>query len=156
MQSIHLALSGLALAAVVSGLGACADSPSAPSAATDVLIGTQPESLATSTSGSIRLRCERRSGRSRISVDASGLVPRTGSYRARVTASGGTVASPFQRAVAGEAEFDFDSNRNDILAGATAIPATFITARSGPDVVARILNASGQVVSTRGAECTFR
>jgi hypothetical protein len=41
------------------------------------------------------------------------------------------------------------------VAGATAIPARFITARSGPDVVARILNASGQVVATQGAECSF-
>ena len=66
------------------------------------------------------------------------------------------MTSPSQRAVAGEAEFDFDSNQNDILAGATRIPATFIRARSGPDVVARILNAAGQVVATQNAECVFR
>ena len=66
------------------------------------------------------------------------------------------MTSGAQRAVAGEAEFDFDSNRNDIREGATRIAATFVQARSGPDVVARILNASGQVVATQGAECTFR
>jgi hypothetical protein len=156
MQSIHLALSGLALAAVVGGLAACADSPSAPSTPSEAATGLQPASPATAAIASIRLRCERRSNRSKISVDGRGLVPRGGSFRARVTAAGGTVTSPSHRAVAGEAEFDFDSNRNDILAGATRIPATFISSRSGPDVVARILNASGQVVATQGAECTFR
>jgi hypothetical protein len=156
MQSIHLTLSGLALAAVVSGLGACADSPSAPSAQSEAVSAVQPTSPVTPAVVSIRLRCERRSNRSKISVDGRGLVPRGGSFRARVTAAGGTVTSPPRKAVAGEAEFDFDSNRNDILEGATRIPATFIRARSGPNVVARILNASGQVVATQSAECTFR
>jgi hypothetical protein len=154
MQSIHLTLSGLALAAMVAGLGACADNPLAPSTAAAAASDLQSQALATATGASIRLRCERRSNRSRISVDGRGLTPRAGSFRARVTASGGTVTSGFRRAVAGEVEFDFDSDRGDIREGATRIPATFITARSGPDVVAKILNASGQVVATQGAECS--
>jgi hypothetical protein len=158
MQGIHQALRGLALAAVVSSLGACDDSPSAPSDPSSASTPTavQPESPVTAAISSLRLRCERRSDRSKISLDGRGLVPRGGSFRARVTAAGGTVTSPLHRAVAGEAEFDFDSNRNDIQAGATRIPATFIRARSGADVVARILNASGQVVATQGADCDFR
>ncbi len=158
MQRIHLTLGGFALAAMAAGLGACADSPSGPSspAAAAAAAALQPEALVNAQAASIRLRCERRSNRSRISVDGSGLTPRAGSFRARVTAAGGTVTSASKRAVAGEDEFDFDSNRNDIQAGATRIAATFIAARSGPDVVAKILNASGQVVATRGAECTFR
>jgi hypothetical protein len=55
-----------------------------------------------------------------------------------------------------EDEFDFDSNPKDIAAGATRIAATFIRAQAGPDVTAKILNASGQVVATQNAECTFR
>jgi hypothetical protein len=137
MQSIRLTLGALALSAVVASLAACRDSPSAPSAPSDASIATQSPALATAAGASIRLRCERRATRS------------------RVTAGGGTVTSASKRAVAGEAEFDFDSNRNDIVAGATPIPARFITARSGPDVVASILNASGQVVATQGAECSF-
>lgn len=105
---------------------------------------------------SIRLRCERRSNRSRISVDASGLAPATGRFRARVTAAGGTVTSPLQRAVGGQDQFDFDSNPNDVAAGATRISATFIRARTGPDVVARVLNAAGVVVATRSGECVIR
>ena len=66
------------------------------------------------------------------------------------------MTSAAQRAVGGDAEFDFDSNPNDIRAGATRIATNFITARTGPDVVARILNASGQVVATQGANCTIQ
>jgi hypothetical protein len=156
MQRIHQTFCGLALAAAIAVLGACADSPSAPSTLSAGATDVQPQALATATAASIRLRCEHRSNRSRISVDASGLTPRTGSFRARVTAAGGTVTAPSRGAVRGEAEFDFDSNRNDVLAGATRIAGTFISARSGPDVVAKVLNASGQVVATQGAECTFR
>lgn len=154
MQRIHLALSGLALA--VGSLAACSDSSSAPSAPSEAATGLQPASPVTPAIASIRLRCERRANRSKISVDGRGLVPRGGSFRARVTAAGGTVTSSAQRAVAGEAEFDFDSNRNDIQAGATRIAATFVRARPGPDVVARILNAGGQVVATQNAECAIQ
>jgi hypothetical protein len=156
MRNIHLTLSGLGLAAMIAGAGACADNPSAPSTLSSAPADVQPSATVTAAAASIRLRCERRSNRSRISVDASGLTPRTGNFRARVTAGGGTVTSPTQKAVAGQDEFDFDSNQNDIQAGATRIAPTFITSRAGPDVVAKVLNASGQVVATRGAECTFR
>jgi hypothetical protein len=152
-------LSGLALAAVVTVLTAC-DTPSSPTS--DAAVGSQPQTPSAaspaiaSAISSIRLTCERRSNRSRISVNASGLSPATGRYRARVTAAGGTVTSPLQRAVAGQDEFDFDSNPNDVAAGATRIPATFILARTGPDVVARVLNAAGVVVATRSGECVIR
>ena len=155
-------LSGLALAAVVSILAACANSPASPSSDPAPTAGSQLQEPGTATPAvpsaiaAIRLRCERRANRSRISVDASGLSPATGRFRARVTAAGGTVTSPLQRAVGGQAEFDFDSNPNDISAGATPIPATFIRARSGPDVVARVLNAAGVVVATRSGECVIR
>jgi hypothetical protein len=153
-------LSGLALAAVATVLSACADTPSGPSS--DAAVGSQPQTptaaspAIASAISAIRLTCERRSNRSRISVDASGLSPATGRYRARVTAAGGTVTSPLQRAVRGQAEFDFDSNPNDVAEGATRIPAMFIRARTGPDVVARVLNAAGVVVATRSGECVIR
>src|SRR5262249_40483710 len=121
---------------------------------------TQPQGTASpavaSAIATIRLRCERRLNRSRISVDASGLSPATGRFRARVTAAGGTVTSPLQRAVGGQAEFDSDSNPNAIAGGAPGIPATFIRARTGPDVVARVLNAAGVVVATRSGDCVIR
>jgi hypothetical protein len=58
--------------------------------------------------------------------------------------------------VAGEDEFDFDSNPNNVAAGATRIAPSFVRAQPGPDVTARILNASGQVVATQTAECAVR
>ena len=167
MQRTLLTLSIAAVTTAIALTG-CADSATAPSSASAPTTAAQPpaqsEALvapastidAATLAASIRLRCERRSNRSRISVDASNLVPGTGRFRARVTAAGGTVTSPLKRAVGGEDEFDFDSNQNDIRAGATAIASNFIRARSGPDVVAKVLNAAGQVVATKGADCTFR
>ncbi|HET8834566.1 MAG TPA: hypothetical protein VFN08_07540, partial [Gemmatimonadales bacterium] len=126
MHRINLSLSGLALAAAATVVTACADTPSGPSSSPAV--ESQSPALATTATpaavgATIRLRCERRSNRSRISVDASGLVPSTGRFRARVTAAGGTATSPLKRAVAGQDEFDFDSNPNDVRAGATQISA---------------------------------
>jgi hypothetical protein len=159
MQRIGMGWHGLAVLAVL-GLGACADAPSSPSsdpaAAAVGADNVGPAIVVGTEAASIRLRCERRGSRSKISVDGRGLTPRTGRFRARVTAAGGTATSPLERAVAGEAEFDFDSNPNDVAAGATRIAATFIRAQAGPDVTTRILNASGQVVATQNAECSFR
>jgi hypothetical protein len=157
MQRAPLTLCGLALAAaaVVTGCSDASSGPLSPTSA-DPQLQAATASPAAAVAASIRLRCERRSNRSRISVDASGLVPSTGRFRARVTAAGGTATSPLRRAVGGQAEFDFDSNPNDIRAGATAIAASFIRARTGPDVVARVLNAAGMVVATRSADCVIR
>jgi hypothetical protein len=156
-MSKHYLLGGMLVAAMVGGLGACAADDASPLAPTSTEPAAQG-ALVTgeALTGVIRLRCERRSNRSKISVDGRSLSPRTGRFRARVRAAGGTATTGLQRAVAGEAEFDFDSNRADIQAGATAIPVTFVRARSGPDVIAEILNAQGTVVARQGGECAFR
>lgn len=154
MKRVQLTLSGMILAGMVGGLAACADDSSAPSAPSDAT-ALSAVSAAPLAAG-IRLRCERRSNRSKISVDGRSLSPRAGTFRARVSAAGGTATSAAKNAVGGEVEFDFDSDRGDVRAGATRISASFIRARSGPDVVAKILNARGQVVATQGAECPAR
>lgn len=85
--------------------------------------------LADASAATIQTKCEVRSGRSKVSVDGAGYG--AGYYRARVAS--GTLAywsKAFQRPVATELEFDFDSNPADIRAGATAIPATFIKNRT--------------------------
>ncbi len=107
-------------------------------------------------SGNLRLRCEVRPGRSKISVDGKNLSPRNGTFSARIEASGGTAVAGAAKAIGDEVEFDFDSNAGDIEEGATPISATFIAARSGPDVVGEILNAQGRVVARASAECEFR
>ena len=72
----------------------------------------------------VKVTCEKRSSRSRASVDGSSLVQ--GSYRAVLRSGTRTARSTFEPAIGDEAQFDFDSNPNDIADGATAIPANFI------------------------------
>ncbi|HET7007374.1 MAG TPA: hypothetical protein VFK65_17845 [Candidatus Binatia bacterium] len=83
------------------------------------------EGLAASAiAGDLRVRCERRGNkRSKISVDGNNV--RGGNYNVMVTSGGNTVQAS-AATVGDEFETDFDSNRADIRAGATAISATFI------------------------------
>src|SRR5437773_4064450 len=83
----------------------------------------------TADAASVRVRCEKRADRSKISVDGNDLVAAQGPFTA--TATSGT--NPVNSATAGpkaaigdEAEFDFDSNANDVAAGATLISPSFI------------------------------
>lgn len=82
--------------------------------------------LSDASAASVDVKCETRgTSRSKISIDGSGLA--SGVYRARAQSGTGVVWSKaFQRPVAGEVEFDYDSNAADIRAGATAISPTFI------------------------------
>ena len=72
----------------------------------------------------VRVDCEKRSGRSKVSVDGNNLAD--GSYRAVIVSGGATTRSPLAPAVGDEVEFDFDSRQADIAEGATPIPAGFI------------------------------
>lgn len=76
------------------------------------------------TAGDVKVTCEKRTSRSRASVDGSGLAP--GTYRAVLKSGGKTSRSAFDVAIDDEAEFDFASNPADIADGATAISASFI------------------------------
>ena len=131
-----------------------ANDPLAPDASTRS--ASSGGGVAAASGGSVRLRCESRSGRSKISVDGRDLRPASGIFSARVEAAGGTTASGAKQAVFGEAEFDFDSDAGNVAAGATAIPGNFIAARPGADVNAAILDAQGNIVATGGAECEVR
>ena len=91
-----------------------------------------------------------------VSITVTTPAHAAGAVDVVVTNAGGTVTSRAKRAIGDEAEFDFDSNPNDIAQGATRISSTFIARRSGPDVVGEILNAQGQVVGRAGVECLFR
>ena len=157
MNQYQQSLRGLVLAGLASVAFGCSNDvlmPSGESNATTLPTGNDVSSL--SVTALLRVRCERRTGRSKISVDGNNLAPRNGTFRARVKAAGGTVTSRAKRAIGDEAEFDFDSNPNDIAQGATRISSMFIARRSGPDVVGEILNAQGQVVGRAGVECLFR
>jgi hypothetical protein len=97
-----------------------------------------------------RVRCERRTDRSKVSVDGQNLAQ--GSYQARI-ASGANQATSGTAATSGdEVEFDFDSEPDDVAAGATAIAADFI---QGPPltVTGQILDAGGAVVAEATVAC---
>lgn len=102
---------------------------------------------------SVRVRCERRASRSRISVDGSGLA--AGSYRARAVSGTSDATSAFAAAVGGQAEFDFDSDGGDIAAGATPIAASFIQGNPA-QVLGQILDVDGAVVAEAAAVCEIR
>jgi hypothetical protein len=72
----------------------------------------------------VDVRCEKRSNRSRASVDGENL--KSGNYRAVLMSGGKSARSPFDRTIGDEIEFDFDSNPNDVAEGATQIASNFI------------------------------
>lgn len=101
----------------------------------------------------IRVQCEKRTSRSKASVDGKGLA--AGAYTAQIISGAQTVQSLPQTAQRGEVEFDFNS-KNEVEEGEsqTLIPATFI----GDDgkVTGKILDASGATVVSDAVVCRVR
>jgi hypothetical protein len=91
----------------------------------------------------LRLRCEQRPSRSKISVDGKNLSPQNAMYSARVISGSNQSTHVPLTAIGDQVEFDFDSDPADIAAGAKVIPANFI---SGGRVQAAIFDAGGQIV----------
>ena len=92
---------------------------------------------------SLRVKCEVRDNRSKASVDGRNLGP--GEYLATISNGTGDVRAAGTITVAGqadEAEFDFDSDRDDIADGATAIDRDFL---SGGTVSAKLVSIDGAV-----------
>ena len=104
-----------------------------------------------SANATVRVRCEVRSDRSKISVDGNGLA--TGTYQARVTSGANTATAPAQQTIGDQVEFDFDSDAGDIAGGATAIGADFIQG-TPPQVTGAILTLGGSVVVEATVDCT--
>lgn len=95
--------------------------------------------------------CEKRTNRSKVSVDASKLAP--GSYYARASSGSNEAQALAQTAVRGEVQFDFDSDHQDIAAGATAIAPGFIV---DGKVTGTVYNASGVEVASATGSCRVR
>jgi hypothetical protein len=72
----------------------------------------------------VQVTCEKRSNRSRASVDGENL--KRGSYRAVLTSGTKVSRSAYAPTIGDEVQFDFDSNPNDIADGATPIAPGFI------------------------------
>lgn len=101
----------------------------------------------------VAVKCEVRNGRSKASVDGSGV---RGRYIAKLRSGGVTVASKPKTAdpISREVEFDFDSNPNDIRAGATAIAPNFI---KNAKVTGGIYGATtGALIAQAGATCRVK
>ncbi|HYB99555.1 MAG TPA: hypothetical protein VEC57_10540 [Candidatus Limnocylindrales bacterium] len=101
----------------------------------------------------LRVSCEKRSDRSRASVDGSGFA--AGSYRARIVSGANEAISGLQSAIGDQVEFDFDSDGGDIAEGASAISATFLQG-SPPMVTAQVTMADGTVLVEKTVACQLR
>lgn len=100
----------------------------------------------------VQVSCEKRSNRSKISIDGSNLA--SGSYRAVAKSGTRTATTNFDTTVGDEVEFDFDSRAEDIAEGATAITADFIV---DGRVKGYLVNSAGtRVTSVVTATCRVR
>ena len=97
------------------------------------------------------MRCEKRADRSKISVDGNDLA--AGSYTATATSGTNSATAGPKVAVGDEAEFDFDSNANDVAAGAKLITSSFIQNNT---VFGEILNAADGLVTSGTATCRVK
>lgn len=112
--------------------------------------------LVTNASAGAPLKCEKRTSppRSKISVEAEGLVPNT-IYTVNVTSNSGLNTASVSGAadLFGDVEVDFDSNLKDILGGATPLVPTFIVG----DVTATVTKQiGGDVVANLTAICKIK
>ena len=96
----------------------------------------------------LRLRCEVRDDRSKISVDAKNLRP--GEYQAIVKSGSNRRISRWHMSIGDEVEIDFDSDREDIAEGATGISRGFI--KNGR-TYARIVDRQGFLVADDTVPC---
>lgn len=100
----------------------------------------------------VSVTCEKRSNRSKASVDGNNLA--AGSYRAVLLSGTSRATSNFATADGDEAEFDFDSAPADIAEGATAIRPNFIV---DGRVRGYLVNAAGaRVTPVVSAICRVR
>jgi len=99
----------------------------------------------------IKVTCEVRPSRSKISVDGNNLP--AGTYTTVALSGGNMATSQPEPAQGDEVETDYDSRPGDIKAGAIAIPPTFIVNGS---VTGKIVNATGHTVISDTVACRVR
>jgi parallel beta-helix repeat protein len=105
-------------------------------------------SLPDADAATIRVRCEKRADRSKVSVDGNDVAK--GKYKAKISSGPNRRSSPFARTIGDEVEFDFDSEPDDIADGATAIDSTFIRKNK---VTGKIVNSRGHTVISDTVNC---
>ena len=108
-------------------------------------------SAADANAAGIRIKCEKKSNRSSISVDGRNLIP--GSYSAVVKSGDNKASAELKSSTGDEVEFDFDSDQGDIVAGAVAISPIFI---QGGKVTGQIKDADGFIIIEGTSSCRVR
>ena len=133
------------------GPGACLPNPCMAGATSTTLPGaTTTTSLPGGGTPVVIVTCERRADRSRASVNGNDLAG--GSYTARLTSGANTATAPAAATIGDEVEFDFDSEPDDVAAGATAIAAGFLQG-TPPQATGEILDSANQVVASATVTC---
>ena len=107
-------------------------------------------SIADANAADIRVTCEKRSDRSKVSVDGSNLV--AGNYIAKIISGSNTKKSVPKATTGDEVEFDFDSDPGDVAAGATRISRGFIQGQ----VTGQLINERGFTVAQATRTCRMR
>lgn len=95
----------------------------------------------------IRVICETKANRSKVSVDGSNLV--AGNYIAKIISGSHTKKSTPKHTVGDEVEFDFDSDPGNVAAGATRIGRNFIQGQ----VTGQLINEQGFTVAQATRAC---
>ena len=98
----------------------------------------------------IRVTCEKRSDRSKVSVDGNNLV--AGNYIAKIISGSHTKKSAPKATTGDEVGFDFDSDPGDVAAGATRIGRGFIQGQ----VTGQLINEQGFTVAQATRTCRTR
>ena len=132
------------LAGINLGPGSCTPNPCFPGGSTSTTMPASPIA---------RVICEQRADRSRVSVNGNNLV--SGTYSARVTSGTNVATSGLAPTVGDEVEFDFDSNPDDIAAGAVAIAADFLQG-DPPHATGEILDGAQNVIASATVLCEQR
>lgn len=114
-------------------------------------LGTLLLAVASAQAATVRVTCEVRPDRAKVSVDAKGLA--AGSYSTQAVSGGSMAAAPAQAAQRGELESDYDSNPADVRAGAVAIPVGFV---QGGMVTGKVVDAAGNTVIADTVACRVR
>ena len=98
----------------------------------------------------VRVTCEKRSDRSKVSVDGNNLA--AGNYIAKIISGSNTKKSAPKATTGDEVEFDFDSDPGDVAAGATRIGRGFIQGQ----VTGQLINEKGFTVAQATRTCRMR
>lgn len=98
----------------------------------------------------IRVTCEKRADRSKVSVDGSNLT--AGNYIAKIISGSNTKKSAPKATTGDEVGFDFDSDPANVAAGATSIGRGFIQGQ----VTGQLINEQGFTVAQSTRTCRLR